>query len=238
VPVRDEAPGVFAGDGSEASPPFEPHAVMLRRRTSADVLLAADDGCQTRWMLTVVKPSPVRLWGFLLTVVGGAAIAFGSIGNWAAVSLGGSTENAVPTKGVDLWQGKVALVLGASIVIAILALRMVRPERRNVLAGGITLFAIAAAGIAVWCLVALDSLVHDTGVDQAIAAFGRQAVTDRGIHLEQQSSVLVVLAGGVVATAGGLVDLMWVRMKRDAGDAIDPDTAPATASEPDPGPDG
>jgi hypothetical protein len=187
-------------------------------------------------MLTVVKPSPVRLWGFLLTVVGGAAIAFGSIGNWAAVSLGGSTQNAVPTKGVDLWQGKVTLVLGASIVIAILALRVVRPERRNMLAGGITLFAVSAAGIALWCLLGLDSLVHDTGVDQAIAAFGRRAVTDRGIHLERQSSVLAVLAGGVVAAAGGLVDLMWVRMKRDAGDAIDPDTAPATASDPDPDP--
>jgi len=64
-------------------------------------------------MLAVVKPSPLRLWGFLLTVLGGALMAFGSIGDWAAVSLGGSTENAVPTKGIDLWQGKVTVLIGA-----------------------------------------------------------------------------------------------------------------------------
>jgi hypothetical protein len=203
----------------------------------ADVLLGASDGCDTRWMLTVVRPSPLRLWGFLLTVVGGAAIAFGSIGDWAAVSLGGSTENAVPTKGVDLWQGKVTLGLGVVIVVAILALRMVHPDRRNLLAAGIIVLAVAAVGISAWCLMALDSVVRDAGVDQAISAFGRQAVTDRGIHLESQTSLIVVLAGAIVATAGGVVDLAWVRVKRDAGDAIDPDTRPATTtgSDPEPG---
>jgi hypothetical protein len=189
-------------------------------------------------MLTVVKPSPLRLWGFLLTVVGGAAIAFGSIGNWAAVSLSGSTVNAVPTKGIDLWQGKVTLALGAMIVMGILALRMVRPDRRNLLAGGITLLALTVVGIAIWCMVTLDSVIRDTGVDQAIAAFGRRAVTDRGIHLERQSSLLVVLGGAIVAAAGGLLDLAWVRAKRRAGDAIDPDTRPATvAGSADPDPD-
>ena len=201
---------------------------MLRLATSADVLLRADDGCETRSMLTVVKPSPLRLWGFLLTVVGGAAIAFGSIGNWAAVSLGESTVNAVPTKGIDLWQGKAELVIGGSVVVGILALRMVRPDRRNLLAAAITVLGVASAGIAVWCLAALDSVIRDTGLDQAIAAFGRQAVTDKGIHLERESALLVVLAGAIVAVVGGLVDLAWVRAKRDAGDAIDPDTRPAT----------
>ena len=46
--------------------------------------------------------------------------------------------NAVPTKGIDVWQGKVTLILGALIVIAILALRFVRPERRNAMAIAIT----------------------------------------------------------------------------------------------------
>ena len=68
-------------------------------------------------MMTVVKPSPLRLWGFVLTVAGGALLAFGSISDWAAVSLGGSAEAAVPTKGIDLWQGKVTLALGALILV-------------------------------------------------------------------------------------------------------------------------
>jgi hypothetical protein len=185
-------------------------------------------------MLTVVKPSPLRLWGFLLTVVGGASIAFGSIGDWAAVSIGGSTTNAVPTKGIDLWQGTTTLVLGVSIVLGILALRLVRPERRTMLAGGITVLAVAALGIAVWCVAALDSVIRDTGLDQAIAAFGRKAVTDNGIDLRRQSSLVVVLAGGIVAVAGGAVDLAWVRVKRTAGDTIDPDTRAAPTSGADP----
>ncbi len=119
-------------------------------------------------MLAVVKPSPLRLWGFLLTVVGGALMAFGSIGDWAAVSLGGSTENAVPTKGIDLWQGKVTVLIGALIIVGILALRFVRPERRNLLAGGIVVLGAVGFGIALWCVIALDSVVRDSGIDALI----------------------------------------------------------------------
>lgn len=182
-------------------------------------------------MLTVVKPSPLRLWGFLLTVLGGALVAFGSIGNWAAVSLGGSTENAVPTKGIDLWQGKITAILGVAIILGILALRFVRPERRNLLASGITVLALVALGIALWCVAALESVVRDTGLSQAIGAYGRKAVTDNGIDLRRQVGLLITIAGAIVAVAGGLVDLAWVRHKRIAGDAIDPDTLPVGAAE-------
>ena len=115
-------------------------------------------------MLPVVRPSPLRLWGFLLTVLGGALIAFGSIGSWAAISVGNSVENAVPTKGVDVWQGKATLLLGVLIIAAIVVLRFVRPDQRRFIAVGI-------------------------------------------------------------------VDLWWVRRKRDAGDAIDPDTLAATTTD-------
>jgi hypothetical protein len=189
-------------------------------------------------MLAVVKPSPLRLWGFLLTVLGGALMAFGSIGNWAAVALGGSTENAVPTKGIDLWQGKATLVIGALIVVGILALRFVRPERRNLLAGGIVVLALIGAGIAIWCLVALESVVRDTGVDALVdfvsaqlgltTAEARQevlaALGATGVDIQAQASLWVTLVGSLLAAAGGVVDLAWVRQKRVAGDTIDPDT--------------
>ena len=120
-------------------------------------------------MLAVVKPSPLRLWGFLLTVIGGALMAFGSIGDWAAVSLGGSTENAVPTKGIDLWQGKVTLLIGALIIVGILALRFVRPERRNAARpAAIVVLGAIGFGVALWCVIALDSVVRDTGIDALV----------------------------------------------------------------------
>ena len=48
----------------------------------------------------------------------------------------------------------------------------------------------------------------------------------------------MTVAGGVLATAGGFVDLAWVRQKKIAGNTIDPDTLPAkTASADATGPD-
>ena len=191
-------------------------------------------------MLAVVKPSPLRLWGFLLTAIGGALVAFGSIGNWAAVTLGGATANVVPTKGIDVWQGKVAVILGASIVLGILALRFVRPERRRTMAVAIALAGLIAFGLALWALLALRSVVHDTSVDALVktveglgvpAARARQEVLQTmqraGIDVKAQTGLWMTVSGGVLATAGGLVDLAWVRQKRLVGNAIDPDTRPA-----------
>jgi hypothetical protein len=191
-------------------------------------------------MLAVVKPSPLRLWGFLLTATGGALIAFGSIENWATITLGGSTENAVPTKGIDLWQGKVTVVLGAMIVIGILALRFVRPERRNATAIAIVVGGVVALALGLWALLALKSVVQDTGVDALVkiaeaagvpAAKARQVVlhvmSKEGIAVQAQTGLWMAAAGGVLATVGGFVDLAWVRQKRIAGNTIDPDTLPA-----------
>ncbi|MGZ5298430.1 MAG: hypothetical protein ACXWEJ_03600 [Actinomycetota bacterium] len=187
-------------------------------------------------MLAVVKPSPLRLWGFLLTVLGGALVAFGSIGNWAAISLGNSIENAIPTKGIDVWQGTATLILGVLIVIGILALRFVRPERRNAMAIAIVVAGLAALALGLWVLVALKSVVRDTGVDELAKLYGRQQVlktmSTQGIAVKAQVGLWMTVAGGVLATAGGSVDLAWVRQKRLVGDAIDPDTL-STKTEPD-----
>ena len=184
-------------------------------------------------MLAVVKPSPLRLWGFLLTVIGGALIAFGSIGDWAAITLGGGTVNVVPTKGIDVWQGKVTLILGALIVVAILALRFVRPERRNAMAIAIIVAGLAALALGLWVLFALKSVMRDPGVDELVKVYGRQQILDamskEGIAIEAQAGLWMTVAGGVLATAGGFVDLAWVRQKKIAGDSIDPDTLPAKA---------
>jgi hypothetical protein len=197
-------------------------------------------------MLAVVKPSPLRLWGFLLTVVGGALVAFGSIGTWAAVSVGGSTVGAVPTKGIDLWQGKVTLALGIAIIVGILALRFVAPRRRRSVATAIVVAAALALAIVLWCALALDSVVRDTGVDQLIKAVVTnlgmseekaralvlRGMAHEGIDVRAQAGLWLTFAGGALAVAGGLVDLAWVRQKRLAGNAIDPDTLPEPAQEP------
>jgi hypothetical protein len=197
-------------------------------------------------MLTVVKPSPLRLWGFLLTVLGGALITFGSIGNWATVTLGDSTLNAVPTKGIDLWQGKLTAILGLVVVAGILVLRFVRPDRRRTIAFGIIAFAIVALGLAVWFLVAVRSVVTDAGVDALVKTVVEQlgltneqarrqvlrAMDTAGIAVRAQVGSWTCVAGAALAIAGGLLDLAWVHHKRIAGDAIDPDTFSERSAEP------
>ena len=193
-------------------------------------------------MLAVVKPSPLRLWGFLLTVLGGALMAFGSIGDWAAISLGGSSEGAVPTKGIDVWQGKATLLLGALIVVGILALRFVQPQRRNMMAIAIIVAGVAGLALALWALLALKSVVHDNTVEALTQVLERQGVAatkarqqilealdKEGIAVKAQIGLWMTVAGGVLATAGGFVDLAWVRQKKIAGNTIDPDTLPVTA---------
>ena len=143
-------------------------------------------------------------------------------------------ENAVPTKGIDVWQGIVTLILGVLIVIGILALRFVRPERRNAIAVAIVVAGSIALALGVWALLALDSVVHDVGVDELARVYGRQEVlktmSEQGVAVKAQTGLWMTVAGGVLATVGGFVDLAWVRHKRDAGDAIDPDTLTASAS--------
>ena len=175
-------------------------------------------------MLTVDKPTPLRLWGFLLTVLGGATIAFGSLVDWAAISLGNSTVNAVPTKGVDVWQGKATLLLGVAILAAILALRVVRIERRKMTAIGILALALVATAIAVWSAASIRSVAGDVGLaaltkaaEQAgvPAAVAQRLVTqllDRfGIELQAQAGLWMVIGGGVLTMVGGVLDLSWVR---------------------------
>jgi hypothetical protein len=204
-------------------------------------------------MLAVVRPSALRLWGFILTVAGGAAIAFGSISDWAAVSIGGSAESAVPTKGVDLWQGQVTLALGVLVIVGVLSLRFVRPDRRAPLAVALVAMGLLALGLAGWCVLALERVVGGTGVealvDEVVAQLGltqaeaRELVTQvlatAGVEVQAQTGLWLTVAGALVATVGGLLDLAWVRRKRLAGDAIDPDTltAPAAPQPPEPGSD-
>jgi hypothetical protein len=169
-------------------------------------------------------------------------MAFGSIGDWAAISLGGSSEGAVPTKGIDVWQGKATLLLGALIVVGILALRFVQPQRRNMMAIAIIVAGVAGLALALWALLALKSVVHDNTVEALTQVLERQGVAatkarqqilealdKEGIAVKAQIGLWMTVAGGVLATAGGFVDLAWVRQKKIAGNTIDPDTLPVTA---------
>jgi hypothetical protein len=243
APVREEVPPVLPNRLPERR---VPHAPMLRRNASRSrVLHPTCMGWHTRWMLSVVKPSPLRLWGFLLTVLGGALLAFGSINDWAAVTLGNTVENVVPTKGIDVWQGKVTLALGVLIIVSIVALRAVAAERRLAVAVAIIVLGAIALALALWCAASLGSVTGDAGVATLTKALEQQGASASealklitqmlnkyGIRAEARPGLWMTVGGAVLALIGGVVDLLWVRRKAAAGDAIDPDTRPVAAETP------
>jgi hypothetical protein len=94
-------------------------------------------------------------------------------------------------------------------------------------------------------VIALDSVVRDSGIDALIDLVVTQlglspaearsqvlaALGTSGVEVQAQLSLWLTLIGSILAIAGGFVDLAWVRHKRVAGDAIDPDTLTASAAE-------
>jgi hypothetical protein len=102
--------------------------------------------------------------------------------------------------------------------------------------------ALAGLSLSVWAILALKSVVHDNGVEALIHILEGQgvatskarrlvldAMSKEGIAVKAQAGLWMTVAGGVLATAGGFVDLAWVRQKKMAGDTIDPDTLSAKA---------
>ena len=109
-------------------------------------------------VLDVSRPTPLRLFGFLFTAVGGLLISLGAVSDWATVVfLGGAFPDSA-WKGIDVPEGKVALGLGIFMLVAIVAMRLTGSlGARRTIALLITVSALAALSIGVIDMVnALD----------------------------------------------------------------------------------
>jgi hypothetical protein len=179
-------------------------------------------------VLDVSRPTPLRLFGFIFTALGGLLIALGSISDWATVIfLGGRFEDSA-TPGIDVVEGKVALGLGVLMLVAIVALRMARSIGiRRLLATGICVAAAVSITIAVLDVVRADDRFGGYAVDklatQLSAASGlslQQARHKVETFIESEGSIEIglglwlVLGGGVLGLVGGLLDLAWVGQQR------------------------
>jgi hypothetical protein len=179
-------------------------------------------------VLDVSRPTPLRLFGFIFTALGGLLIALGSVSDWATVVFLGQTFRDSATPGIDLAEGKVALGLGVLMLVGIVALRIARTTgARRLLATGICLAAVAAITLAVFDIVRADDRFGGYAVDklaeQLAATSGlslEQARNDVETYIEQKGSIDIglglwlVLGGGGLGLMGGLLDLAWVRQQR------------------------
>lgn len=192
------------------------------------------------------RPSPLRLWGFLVTILGGTLIGVGSILTWAEVDFGGISV----TKGIDTLEGKVALGASILVLIGIPAMRgaLSRPGRRawaiiivvaSLVAGGLTLYALGQKqerlGIG-----SAENLARDIAAQSGIAETEVLEQVRGEVIVEVQPGLYITIAGAALGVAGGILGLAWAARAplpggdadRDAGEAARGDAGEADARPP------
>jgi Tryptophan-associated transmembrane protein (Trp_oprn_chp) len=198
-------------------------------------------------IVSTARPTGLRLLGFLALIVGAVLVGVGATMTWATVGFPNDNAHAldVPTKGIDVWEGVVALAVAAIALIALVAMRVVASGRaRSLLA-----WAIAAGGLVVTALAGYDlATARDRfGGVSGLTQIARRIAIQQGqpvdriralleanfghaLRVDAGAGLWMTLAGGLVLIAAGALSLAWVRT-RAAGVADEPADA-ADAPEP------
>ena len=193
-------------------------------------------------VLDVSRPTPLRLFGFIFTALGGLLIALGSISDWATVVFLDQTFDDSGTPGIDLAEGKVVLGLGILMLVGIVAMRVARTVGvRRLFAIGICIAAVVAISVAVFDVVRADDRFGGYAVDRLAKELSdtqglslEQARNDVEAFIEREGSIDIgfglwlVLAGGGLGLVGGLLDLAWVGRQLPRAAAEDEDPAPSS----------
>ncbi|HKX34470.1 MAG TPA: hypothetical protein VJP03_03965 [Actinomycetota bacterium] len=189
----------------------------------------------------------------ILGLVGGALMALGSFLAWAEVSGGGTSVTA---KGVDGSDGYITLVAG---IVAVVAGLVIARGTGRVLAVVMILAGIVGGGIGLYDALTAKDNVLDAAAEELAPTFGASAqqvrtVLDQAIDAGQLSvsisiGLYVVIGGGVVALAGGILGLLGsgepavpgqaaapaTPATTIAGSDVPPDPMPPATPPPDPG---
>jgi hypothetical protein len=144
----------------------------------------------------IAAPSPLRLSGFLGTALGALLLGIGSILVWVTVHDVRDANGVLDRiyKGLDLTEGKVALVVAFVLLVGLMALRGARSRgSERTIATAMIVAAIVGTAFAGSALFSSFSGLAGAPQDQI----------HRGI------GVIVATAGGVVAFLGTVLDLAW-----------------------------
>jgi hypothetical protein len=185
--------------------------------------------------LSTARPSRLRLAGFVTLVAGGAMLGVGAISTWGSI---GFPEEVDPTRavtapipGIDLWEGVLCLLAGAVVLIGMVTLRLVRrPATRRIVAVVITVVGFGAAALAATVALGAEArLVQTEGLDAYARSLSealelpydqvRRDIEDvfrQDLVVRTEPGVWVAVAGGVLAGAGGILSLIWIRERERA----------------------
>ncbi len=174
--------------------------------------------------LDASAPSNLRLAAFALTAGGALLIGVGSLLTWVSVGIA-DAQGMPPTvsPGTDLAAGLVTLVSAAVILVLVVMSRLVGAGARRILASVVILLGAVSALLAAWFIKAAPdyySPVDDQRLVDAIASTtGRTAeevrtalatvIDQLGGYTHVGPGPWVVIIGGVVAIAGGVLTLRW-----------------------------
>ncbi len=174
--------------------------------------------------LSISRADPSRLAGFACTAIGALLVGLGATWDWATVQVPGVTGTPIsPFKGVDVWEGKVALFAGITMLVLIIVSRLLAGR----IAARMVAVIIIALGLAVAALAASDVMRADTRfrADDGLERIARSVSVQLELpyqdvlaqlkrvapklEIAAASGTYVTIAGGVLASIGGVLGFVW-----------------------------
>jgi hypothetical protein len=183
-----------------------------------------------REALSVSRPGPLRLAGFACTAIGALLVGLGATWDWATVHLPNITGAPIPPfKGVDVWEGKVALFAGITALVLVVVSRLLAGPTAARGAAAI----IVVLGLSATALAASDAARAETRfkADDGLERIAHSVSDQLGLPFEDvlaqmerlapkleiraASGLYVTIAGGVLAGIGGILGVAWASRRSE-----------------------
>ena len=183
-----------------------------------------------REALSVSRPGPLRLAGFACTAIGALLLGLGATWDWATVHLPNVAGTPIsPFKGVDVWEGKVALLAGITILVLVVVSRLLAgPTAARGVAAIIVVLGLGAAALAASDVARAGTRFRaDDGLDRIARSVSDQlglpfddilAQMERlapKLEIRAASGLYVTIAGGVIAAIGGILGFAWASRRSE-----------------------
>lgn len=175
--------------------------------------------------LDASPPSNLRLTAFALTAGGALVMGVGSLLTWVTVGIADQLSVQTVSPGTDLAAGLFTLVSAVVILVLVVMSRLVGDGARRILAGVVILLGALSALLAAWFVKAapdyyspiddqklIDAIASATGrsPDQVRAALAT-VIDQLGGFTHVGPGPWVVIVGGALAIAGGVLTLRWAK---------------------------
>lgn len=195
----------------------------------------------SREILSTVRPTKLRLAGFLCLAIGAVTAGYGATAEWVTIGFPEDLQGelTLAVHGTDVWEGKVVLLAATAVLIAMLVMRLSRSDgTRSALAVGVIAIGIACVAIPVLDAARAKSRFGGgSGADLYVPALAdqldqpedvvRKLFEDqfqRALSVDVERGIWVSAAGGALLATGGALSFAWVRRRRQ-GRSHDADAA-------------